>query len=391
MPVPLPVPDLVASDMSRVADRLGETRQAIRRAYLRRGRHPWVLAHSGGRDSTLLAQLVREVVESLPETDRRRQVVLVGHDTLVEPRLVVGHLRGSLEAIRRTAREQGLPMTVRITQPNIDETFWVDVIGRGHIPPARKSRWCADRIKVRLMNRFLEQLVQVNGKAVLLVGTRKADPETRPRNTARRRAGARRMSRHGVEGCWLFAPLADFSDEEVRLAVMRGNPRWGGAQQDPITLDRNAEGERPVVVAEDDALSCGTTSPRFGCWACTVASKGRRLRGFVDAGGRDAGARESLFEFRDWLAELREDDRNRDRTHRDGSVKRRSDGSHVPGPFTLAVRGQIFCRLLELQEKLGAASLIRPGEIELIEDIWRRDRVQAECRRAFREAFAIPA
>lgn len=391
MPVPLPVPDSAAPDIPRVADRLGETRQAIRRAYLRRGRHPWVLAHSGGEDSTLLMRLVREVLESLPESDRRRQIVLVGNDALVESPLAVGHLRGSLEAIRRAARKQRLPMTMRITQPNIDETFWVEVIGRGRIPPARKSRWCVDRTKVRLMNRFLERLVRVNGKAVLLVGTRRADSETRRGDMARRRAGARRMSRHGVEGCWLFAPLADFSGEEVRLAVTQGNPRRGGAQLDSITLDRNAEGQRPVVLTEDDALSCGTTSPRFGCWACTVASKGRRLRGFVDSGPRDAGAMERLFEFRDWLAELREDDRNRDRTHRDGSVKRRSDGSHVPGPFTLEVRGQIFRRLLELQEKLGAASLIQPGEIELIEDIWRRDRVQAECRRAFREAFAIPA
>ena len=160
------------------------------------------------------------------------------------------------------------------------------------------------------------------------------------------------------------------------MSLTQRNPPWGG--------------ERPFALTEDDAPSCGTASPRFGCWACTVASKRRRLRGLTDFGDRDVGARERLFEFRDWLAELREDDRNRDRTHRDGSVKRRSDGSYVMGPFTLEVRRQIFRRLLELQGKVGA-TLIRPGEIDFIEDIWRRDRIQEECRQAFREAFAVSA
>ena len=392
MPFPLPVLDTAPPDVSGVADRLGETMQAIRQAYLRRDRHPWVVAYSGGKDSTLLLQLVWEVVESLPESDRRRQIVLVGNDTLVESPLVIGHLRGSLETIRRVARKRSLPINVRITKPHIDQTFWVNVIGRGYIPPTRNFRWCTDRMKIRPTSQLLEQLVRANKKAVLLVGTRKAESETRRRNMKRHGASARRMNRHSsVEGCWMFAPLADLSDEEVWLILMQRNPPWGGTHQDLITLYRNAGGgECPLVLTKADAPSCGTTSPRFGCWTCTVVTKDRSLRGLIDSGHRDASAMERLFEFREWLVELREDDRNRDRTRRDGSVKRRSDGSYVMGPFTLEVRRQIFHRLLELQEEVGA-TLIQSGEIELIEDIWGRDRVHAECRQALREAFAIPA
>ena len=392
MSFPLPVLDTAPPDVSGVADRLGETMQAIRQAYLRRDRHPWVVAYSGGKDSTLLLQLVWEVVESLPESDRRRQIVLVGNDTLVESPLVIGHLRGSLETIRRVARKRSLPINVRITKPHIDQTFWVNVIGRGYIPPTRNFRWCTDRMKIRPTSQLLEQLVRANKKAVLLVGTRKAESETRRRNMKRHGASARRMNRHSsVEGCWMFAPLADLSDEEVWLILMQRNPPWGGTHQDLITLYRNAGGgECPLVLTKADAPSCGTTSPRFGCWTCTVVTKDRSLRGLIDSGHRDASAMERLFEFREWLVELREDDRNRDRTRRDGSVKRRSDGSYVMGPFTLEVRRQIFHRLLELQEEVGA-TLIQSGEIELIEDTWRRDRVHAECRQALREAFAIPA
>ncbi len=392
MPFPLPVLDTAPPDVSGVADRLGETMQAIRQAYLRRDRHPWVVAYSGGKDSTLLLQLVWEVVESLPESDRRRQIVLVGNDTLVESPLVIGHLRGSLETIRRVARKRSLPINVRITKPHIDQTFWVNVIGRGYIPPTRNFRWCTDRMKIRPTSQLLEQLVRANKKAVLLVGTRKAESETRRRNMKRHGASARRMNRHSsVEGCWMFAPLADLSDEEVWMILMQRNPPWGGTHQDLITLYRNAGGgECPLVLTKADAPSCGTTSPRFGCWTCTVVTKDRSLRGLIDSGHRDASAMERLFEFREWLVELREDDRNRDRTRRDGSVKRRSDGSYVMGPFTLEVREKILERLQQLEKAVGV-DLIQRGEMDLIHDIWRRDRVQEECRSAFREAFAISA
>ena len=392
MPLPLPVLDTAPPDVSGVADRLGETMQAIRQAYLRRDRYPWVVAYSGGKDSTLLLQLVWEVMESLPESDRRRQIVLVGNDTLVESPLVIGHLRGSLEIIRRVARKRSLPINVRITKPHIDQTFWVNVIGRGYIPPTRNFRWCTDRMKIRPTSQLLEQLVRANKKAVLLVGTRKAESETRRRNMTRHGASARRMNRHSsVEGCWMFAPLADLSDEEVWMILMQRNPPWGGTHQDLITLYRNAGGgECPLVLTKADAPSCGTTSPRFGCWTCTVVTKDRSLRGLIDSGHRDASAMERLFEFREWIVELREDDRNRDRTRRDGSVKRRSDGSYVMGPFTLAVREKILKRLRELEKAVGV-DLIQRGEMDLIHDIWRRDRVQEECRMAFREAFAIPA
>lgn len=392
MSFPLPVLETVPPDVSGVADRLGETMQAVRQAYLRRDRYPWVVAYSGGKDSTLLLQLVWEVVESLPESDRRRQIVLVGNDTLVESPLVIGHLRGSLETIRRVARKRSLPITVRITKPHIDQTFWVNVIGRGYIPPTRNFRWCTDRMKIRPTSQLLEQLVRTHKKAVLLVGTRKAESETRRRNMKRHGASARRMNRHSsVEGCWMFAPLADLSDEEVWLILMQRNPPWGGTHQDLITLYRNAGGgECPLVLTKADAPSCGTTSPRFGCWTCTVVTKDRSLRGLIDSGHRDASAMERLFEFREWLVELREDDRNRDRTRRDGSVKRRSDGSYVMGPFTLAVREKILKRLQELEKEVGV-DLIQRGEMDFIHDIWRRDRVQEECRLAFREAFAVSA
>lgn len=392
MPASFPATPEDRPDLSRIATCLRDTMQAIRQAYLRRDRYPWVVAYSGGKDSTLLLQLVWEVVETLPERDRQRDILLIGNDTLVESPLVIGHLRGSLDTIRRVARRRRMPLTVRITKPHIDQTFWVNVIGRGYIPPTRNFRWCTDRMKIRPTSQLLEQLVRTHSKAVLLVGTRKAESETRRRNMTKHGVNARRMNRHSsVAGCWMFAPLADLQDQDVWMILMQRDPPWGGTHQNLITLYRNAGGgECPLVLTKDDAPSCGTTSPRFGCWTCTVVNKDRSLRGLIDSGHRDATAMERLFEFREWLVALREDDENRDRTRRDGNVKRRPDGSYVMGPFKLAVRRKILERLRELQNAVGVP-LIQPGEIDIIEDIWRRDQVNEDCRLALRNAFTIPA
>ena len=79
-----------------VAGRLADAVDAIRSEYLRKHRDPWVLAYSGGKDSTLLLQLTWEVLASLPAEDRRRKIHVVGNDTLVESPLVIRHLRTTM-------------------------------------------------------------------------------------------------------------------------------------------------------------------------------------------------------------------------------------------------------------------------------------------------------
>ena len=86
---------------------------------------------------------------------------------------------------------------------------------------------------------------------------------------------------------------------------------------------------------------------------------------------------EALFDFREWLIELREDDANRLPIRRDGHVKRRGDGSRVYGPFRLEVRREILKRLQQLEERIGE-QLILPGEIDSIEDVWWRDEIRLE-------------
>ena len=365
-------------------------KEVVTREYTRKNSFPWVIAYSGGKDSTLLLQVVWEVMCHLPPKNIHRRVTVIGNDTLVESPLVIDHLRHSLSHIASSAKSLALPISIRITQPNIDQTFWVNVIGRGYIPPTRNFRWCTDRMKIIPTSRLLKDLVNQYDQTVLLIGTRKSESDQRRRNMEKRSVSGENMNPHdSIAGCMVFAPLAEFNDDDVWTVLMQRPPPWGGTHRNLITLYKNAGGgECPLVLSEKDAPSCGTTSPRFGCWTCTVVAKDRSMRGIIDSGHSDASILSKLFNFREWLIELREDDTNRQSVRRDGNTRTRVDGSRVMGPFTLQVRQTILCRLKELEAKTGY-TLISEAEEELIEDIWRRDLVFKECRDALDQTQAF--
>ena len=358
---------------------LAAIKHVIHEEYQQDHEYPWLVAYSGGKDSTLLLQLVWEVVAGLPPKARKRRVTVVGNDTLVESPLVIEHLRESMKEIASAGQCQELPITTKMTVPAIDQTFWVSVIGRGYIPPTRNFRWCTDRMKILPTNRLLEEVGWSADGMILLVGTRRAESQNRRRSMDKRGVLSYELNEHNkVENCWMFAPLADLEDNDVWMTLLQHPPPWGGSHRKLITLYRNAGGgECPLVITKEQAPSCGSSSPRFGCWTCTVVKKDRSLRGLIDSGYRDTEKMEALFDFREWLIALREDNANRLPIRRDGWVKRRSDGSRVYGPFRLRVRRMILEKLRELEEQVGE-QLILQGEINCIEDVWWRDEIRYE-------------
>ena len=381
-------PEVLAATVTTLPARLEAIRDVLRTEYRKKHRYPWVVAYSGGKDSTLLLQLVWEIVAELPSEARKRRLLVVGNDTLVESPLVIRHLRESLTVIGSAGEQQGLPIRVEITEPCIDQTFWVNVIGRGYIPPTRNFRWCTDRMKILPTNRLLERITRDEEQAILLIGTRRAESQNRRRAMDRREVSSQHMNPHGkIDGCWMFAPLADLEDDDVWMTLMQRRPPWGGTHRRLITLYRNAGGgECPLVITKEQAPSCGSSSPRFGCWTCTVVQKDRSLRGLIDSGHAEAGPMEALFDFREWLIQIRENDANRLPVRRDGNARRRDDGSRVYGPFTLEVRKRILRQLRVLENDIGE-QLILPAEVECIEDVWWRDHIREDARLALERSF----
>ena len=375
------------SNVQDVVERLDAVREVMLAEYRKRHIDPWIVAYSGGKDSTLLLHLAWEIMLSLPPEERKREIHVMANDTLVESPLVIQHLKKSLSTIREAAQVTGLPVRVTLTKPYVDQTFWVNVIGRGYIPPTRNFRWCTDRMKILPTERLLEKLMLAHKRAVLLIGTRRSESQNRQRNMKKHGVKAHKMNPHGsIKGCRMFAPLADLQDEDVWMILMQLKPPWGGSHRDLVTLYRNAGGgDCPLVLSKEDAPSCGTTSPRFGCWTCTVIKKDKSLRGLINSGHEDEEKLEALADFREWLIELRENDENRLPVRRDGKVRIKANGNHVMGPFLLEVRLEILEGLKKLEGEVGE-HLISASEIEMIHDIWRVDRIREDGRLALIEA-----
>ena len=331
---------------------------------------PWIIGYSGGKDSTLVAHFVFEMLMRLPPSQRKREVHMVANDTLVESPLVVQHIKDSIREIGNAAQAFGLPVATRITKPAADQSFWVNLIGRGYPSPNRNFRWCTDRMKISPTSRYIKSLVDDAGQVILLLGVRRSESATRSASV-RRYDNGERLNRHNdLVGCMVFRPIVELSTDDVwEFLAMHESP-WGGSHLKLIGLYRDASGgECPVVTQKSDAPSCGTTSSRFGCWTCTVVEKDRSLEGFVESGFTEFGP---LLDFRDWLASIRNDKSRRQARRRDGRITITDGGTFVPGPFTLEARNEILEKLRKL-EKETAQDLITEEETGMIHEIWAQE------------------
>ena len=375
MPSAFVAPETAGADTARKID---FARAEISDEYRKTHRYPWVVAYSGGKDSTLVLQLVFEMLLGLQPEDRRREVHVVGNDTLVESPPVIEHLHDSIKKIRDAARRLRLPLSAAVTKPDIDQTFWVNVIGRGYAPPSRIFRWCTDRMKIQPTNGYILRRVNEKGRAILLIGARRAESVNRRRTLDKyHRRG--RLSKHpSLAKCQIFSPISELETDEVWMTLLQRPSPWGGSHRDLMTLYRNARGgECPTVLSKDDVPSCGTTSPRFGCWTCTVVPKDRSMEGLVDSG---FDLFEPLMEFRNWLQKIRsEPEKYRMKTRRDGTVRYNSEGGVIYGPFTMDTRKKILEKLREVEEE-SDRSLISQDELDWINDIWRDDAILDKIR-----------
>lgn len=362
------------------ADPFEDIRQNIAEEYLSETQHyPWIVTFSGGKDSTLVAHLVFDMLLSLPPMLRTRQVFFVSNDTLVESPLVVKHMRQSLAEILRAAEIFRLPVSGEITVPKLQDTFWTLLIGKGYPTPNRSMRWCTDRLKIQPTSGYILQKVNENGKAIIVLGVRKDESVTRKASIENHQnlENTNLTPHSDLKNALVYRPIADLSTDDVWEFLAANDPPWGGTHSDLIKLYREAAGgECPIVLSQEEAPGCGTNSSRFGCWTCTVVNKDRSLQGFVDAGKTEFAP---LIEYRDWLVDIRNKPEYRQAERRNGKLTFK-DGKHIPGPFTIKARQEMLVKLLEVQAAFGE-ELISQDEIDLIKQIWTEDILKQGDRR----------
>ena len=167
---------------------------------------PWIIGYSGGKDSTLVTHLVFEMLLSLPPSQRTRPVHVVANDTLVESPLVVQHIIESMEEIEGAASAFRLPIITKITRPAPNQSFWVNLIGRGYPSPNRSFRWCTDRMKILSTSRYIKSLAEETDQVVLLLGVRRSKSATRAASVAAMTMVSASTSTMSSSAAWSSVP-----------------------------------------------------------------------------------------------------------------------------------------------------------------------------------------
>jgi len=335
---------------------------------------PWVVGYSGGKDSTAILQLVWMALADLPESNRTKPVHVISTDTLVENPIVALWVSRSMSAMEQAAADQGLPIQPHRLSPEVRDTFWVGLIGRGYPAPRNKFRWCTERLKIKPSNKFIREVVQESGEAVLVLGTRKAESSRRAANMAKHGKQAvrdRLTPSASLPNCLIYTPVEDWSNDDVWVFLMRVTNCWGHSNKELLTMysGATADGECPLVV-DTSTPSCGDS--RFGCWVCTLVDKDKSMTAMIQ-NDEDKNWMRPLLDLRNELDFRGDEAKQLERSRRDfrrikGNLtyftSATGENQLVHGPYKQEVRAYWLRRVLENQRRVRE---LGPPEVQSLE------------------------
>jgi DNA sulfur modification protein DndC len=316
---------------------------------------------------------------NLAPAERTKPVFVISSDTFVETPVIVDHIDSNLAAMNRASNEQGMPFHAHKVVPEVKDSFWVNLLGKGYPAPTSRFRWCTERMKIRPADKFILDRVAEFGEVVMVLGARRGESNTRDQVLKSHEIKGSRLRRHSsLPNAFVYAPIEEFTTDDVWTYIIQVKSPWGVDNSRLIGMYKNAGGGECPLVVDTSTPSCGNS--RFGCWVCTVVEQDHSMESLVDSGEEWM---EPMLDFRNELASHRDPEvkrKLRDYKRRDGRIWRnRHTGEVVPGPYKLEVRKDLLRKLLKVQEhvrKAGPdpnANLILPEEMREIRRIWRME------------------
>lgn len=343
-------PGLFEDSKQTVMEAIELTRQSLL-AYGANRKH-WSIAWSGGKDSSALLTVVMHLLES-GQVPWPKTITVLYADTRMEL------LPLAFAAARMIEQLKSRGIDVRVVLPEMDERFFVYMLGRGVPPPSNTFRWCTPQIKVEPMQAELERLVGSHGEKVLmLTGVRIGESAARD---------SRISMACGINGaecgqgwfqetlpdslCDTLAPLLHWRVCNIWewLRIFAPSKRYGA--WDTITVADAYGGEEAEEI-----------NARTGCVGCPLCSRDMAL---------DIVLKQPQWTYLQPLKELkplyRELKLPVNRLRKPGG-ERRADGELVKnqfrmGPLTMDARLMGLARILDIQSRVnaGAAKAGRPS------------------------------
>lgn len=356
----------------------------MKKEYLSSSR-PWIIGYSGGKDSTCVIQLVYDMLLSLTPKQRTKTIHVLSTNTMVESPAIVIRLKNICNTIQKSANKDNLPIDVKLLRPEITDTFWVNVIGRGYPSPNKWFRWCTSRLKIQPMNEYILTNVKRNGEVLILLGARKSESASRAQTMGKHEINNFKLRKHGsIKGAFVYTPIEDMEEDEVWDYLLKNKSAWGDDNKDLYRLYKGENAEASFII---DGKSPPSGHSRFGCWTCTVVEKDKALQCLIDEGHPEYLP---LLNFRNKLKRIRDDPEYREKYRKNQRLDKLYDefyaiktlgeertGLEALGPFTMKTRHDLLLELLEIQEELRKivpeSELITPEEITAIELAWIYD------------------
>lgn len=304
-------------DISKLVE---TTKNKIKRIYLQ-DNIPWIIGYSGGKDSTCATQIIIDTLLELKKEKSKlsKKVYIISSDTMVETPMIINTIERTINGINSLAKKNNLPIEASIVRPDYDRGFWANLIGRGYPCPNQTFRWCTDRMKIEPANKFTESVIGEYGEAVMILGVREGESNSRDRVLENHTIEGKDFMRHTTQAnSYVFAPIRQFTKDDVWNYLLSNKSPWGGDNEELFKLysDSLSGEECPIMMSEEDKKKTTCGNSRFGCWVCTVVSEDKSLTGFIRSG---ITWLKPLLDYRNWLYSIRDDE--------DKRMKRRANGS----------------------------------------------------------------
>ena len=323
----------------------------------------WVIAWSGGKDSTATLTLIVRLIEEERIARPVRLVVMYADTRMELPPLQAAALAIIAQLQKRDWIE------VEIVRAPLDKRFLVYMLGRGVPPPNNMTfRWCTRQIKLDPMAAAVEaRLASMPGTALMITGVREGESAVRDRRIATS------CSRDGGE-CgqgWYQMMLPDAKGVRGRIATLAPLLHWRVCHVwDWLKVFAPQFGWPTAMIADayggDEAEE---VNARTGCMGCPLASKDLALAAVVAMPAWSHLA--PLLGLRPIYRRLREDDALRLKKTgfaADGSLAT-GKNKQRKGPLTFEARLWALGEILDIQAEVNLAAhrLGRPG-VDMLDD-----------------------
>lgn len=251
--------------------------------YLKEDNRKWVIASSGGKDSSLLILTMWLALESIPTEKRKREVIVITSDTGLEHPEMVEYVNKNVAMINYNAKLKDLPISSELVLPRFEERFGPKVIGKGVKPSVagESRRSCTSWWKINPASAYLKSQVQT-GDVVIFTGVRNDESENRSRSISKNGDSSfifpKKQDGKIISGQFNCHPIKNITTRELWNTLSEYEDEafpWGITFAELYELYEGT-GECPMQLDQQNKKSCGTS--RNGCVICMMPTDDSMLR-----------------------------------------------------------------------------------------------------------------